>query len=73
MKLVADAMKDEDDGWVHHLRSENIAMSVTEGGAYVEQWINGRGIRALRGLGLWRCFQHLHSLPGFRHSAVKIK
>ena len=66
MKLVADAMKDEDDGWFHHLRSENIAVLGTEGEAYVVQWFNGRGIRALRGLGLWGCFQHLHGLPALR-------
>ena len=46
MKLVADAMRDEDDGWFHNLRSENIAVPGTEGGAYVVQWFNGRGIRA---------------------------
>ena len=32
---MADAMKDEDDGWFHNLRSENIAVPVTEGGDYV--------------------------------------
>jgi hypothetical protein len=38
MKLVADAMRDEDDGWFHHLRSENIAVPGLKG---APMWCNG--------------------------------
>jgi hypothetical protein len=38
MKLVADAMKDEDDGWFHHLRAKTSPGSGLKG---KPMWYNG--------------------------------
>jgi len=44
----------------------------TEGEAHVVQWINGRGIRALRGLGLWDASNISTACPHFAAECLTI-